>query len=371
MIEIALDSLSHNYEELQRRLGKGARIIPALKANAYGHGAGAVARCLEQFNPLSLSTGSLEDALVIRESGVDLPILLFGGALPQGLPLLLEHGFTPTICTLEEDEVVSRVAVRPTEVYVKVDAGLGRLGVPLREAVNFISQVAMLKNVVVQGVYTHLSFYDLAGKEWARERLAEFDALLDSLEAANISVPVTQAVSSAGLLTGLESRANTVCPGSLLYGVSPVAPDLADMSPFRPVLKAIKSRLIHVRGRVGVLPLGVADGYLPVSPDSGAYCLMNGCRIPIRGVSLEHMVLDLSEGTEAHIGDEVVLLGRSGDEEITVYDLARWHDMHPIHVLVALDRKIPYQYTGSRATPQPGPSVDNVPKPAGVLPSDE
>lgn len=360
-MEIDLGALAHNYRTLRSQLGPQPHIIPALKGNAYGHGAGPVARCLARFDVHSFSAGSLEDARAIRDAGVDLPIVMFGGALPEALPLLMEQGLTPTVYSLEAAGSVSRAAAKPTGVYVKVDAGLGRLGVPLHDALDFIRCVHALENLHVEGVYTHLSFYDLAGREWARERLAAFDALLDSLVRAGIEVPITQALASSALVAGLESRANAVCPGHLLYGVSPVASEVADIAPYRPILKSIKSRLIHVGplttpdagdnapARAGVLPLGLFDGYRPIAADSGACVLIAGARAPIKGPSLEHMVIDLSDFGDAHVGDEVVLLGKSGDEEITLSEVATWQGTLPYQILMAFDQRLPCHYVDDSA----------------------
>ena len=317
-MEFDLDALKHNYRTLRARIGPEPHIIAALKGNAYGHGAAQIACCLAQFDIHSLSTGSLEDAIAIRNAGVDLPILMFGGTLPEGMPVLLEHGLTPTVYDLAGAEVVSRAASAPTGVYVKVDAGLGRLGVALIDALEFIRRIMSLDNLRVEGVYTHVSFYDAPGMEWSRTRLAAFDVFLDSLQATGIDVPISQAIASSGLLAGLQSRANAVCPGHLLYGVSSVAPKVAEIAPYRPVLRAIKSRLIHVGllkagmrdagggrvpSRVGVIPLGLADGYRPVVGGAEAYTLIAGRRAPIKGVSLEHMTLDLSDFEDARVGD--------------------------------------------------------------------
>ena len=289
-MDIALDALTHNYAQLRARVGPDVRIIPALKANAYGHGIAEIARRLASRDVHSLATGSLEDALAIRAAGVNLPILLYGGMLPHGLPTLVEHGLTPTIYNLEGAEAVAHASSEPTAVYVKVDGGHGRLGVPLEDARRFISNVASFGRLEVAGVYTHLAYFDAAGKDWVRERLAAFDDLLESLEASGITVPVTQALSSSGIVGGLTSAANAVSPGSLLYGVTSVAPDLVDMSAYRPVLKRIRTRLIHVgpmtqRPWVGVVPLGLADGYRDVVRGQTAYALVDGQRAPVSAES--------------------------------------------------------------------------------------
>ena len=170
-----------------------------------------------------------------------------------------------------------------------------------------------------------------------------------SLGASGIEVPISQALASSAILAGLESRANAVSPGHLLYGISPVAAELAEIPAFKPVLKSIKSWLIHVHTphgsrRVGVIPLGFVDGYQPISQNSGARVLIAGHPIPIMGVSLEYMSLDLSDFDGAHVGDEVVLLGASGEEEITIDDLASWRGGLAYQVPMTFNRRLPCRY---------------------------
>ncbi len=272
-MEIDLGALTHNAERLREQLGPDTHIIAALKADAYGHGIGPVANCLARAGVHSIATGSFDDAQQVRASGVDLPILMFAGPIPAGMSRLLEHGLIPTVHDETSARAVSSAAQKPAKVYLKVDAGLGRLGVQTSNALDFIRFLRDLPNIELEGIYTHLTFKDTAGREWARGHLAEFDALLVAVEAAGIHVPITQALASASLLAGLSSRANAVCPGSLLYGISPVSKELSRFSGYRPVACAIKSRIIHIRppeagGRAGVIPLGLADGYRPPRPEA-------------------------------------------------------------------------------------------------------
>ncbi|MDP6708302.1 MAG: alanine racemase [Alphaproteobacteria bacterium] len=359
-MELDLDALAHNYRSLRASVGPEVKIIPALKANGYGHGVAQMARLLARFDVHALATGSFEDAKAIREAGIELPILMFGGALPEGMATLLALGLTPTVYDLAGAEAVSAAATEPSPVYVKVDAGLGRLGVALPDAFEFIKHLTGMANLVVEGVYTHLSFFDPEGREWSRRQLRAFDALLDELAAAGIEVPVTQALASSTLMAGLESHGNAVCPGHLLYGVPSVAPEVAPIAPYRPVLSAIRSRLIHAGplkagmrdagrnapGRVGVIPLGLADGCRAFLPDAPAAVLIDGRRAPVRGVSLEHMTLDLTDFEAAGVGDEVVVMGRSGDDEIGLGDIAAWQGTRQHHVLMAFDGRLPCRYLG-------------------------
>ena len=361
--EFDLAALRHNMRALRAISGPDIKYIAALKANAYGHGAAPVARALaDDGDTFALATGSFEDALAIRESGVDLPIMMFGGALPEAAPLLLAHGLMPTIYDLDGARAVSgagAAAGKTASVYIKVDAGLGRLGVPLPDALAYIREVQRLPGLRVEGVYTHLSFFTEAERDWARDRMLEFDRFLADLEAAGIDIPVTQALASSCMVAGLTSRGNAVCPGHLLYGVPSIAPSVADTSAFRPMLRSIRSRIIHagppkagMRGlpaadtpsRIGVIPLGLADGYRPAIPGRTASALVDGTRVPIRGVSLEHITLDLSQRPDAGVGDEVVLLGESGGESITLADLAEWQGTRLHLVLMAFDGRLPARY---------------------------
>lgn len=351
-MEIDLAALAHNVRVLRSSLAAGTRIIAALKGDAYGHGIAPVARCLADCGVESLATGNLHDASAIREAGVDLPILMFAGPLPEGIATLIDRNLTPTVHDWTSARAVTEAAKQPTGVYIKVDSGLGRLGVPLSAARDFIRQVSELDNVRVDGVYTHLSFHDKQDLDWARERYAAFDALLDGLDADGIDVPVTQALASSALMAGIESRANSVCPGSLLYGMSPIAKEIAVAGDYRPVVRAIKSRLIHVGepgdprkpARVGVVPLGLADGYQQVRPDAHACALLDGQRVPIQGVSLEYIVLDLSDFDTARVGDEVVLMGKSGSQQILLSDIAAWQGVALHAVMMSFEGRLPARY---------------------------
>ena len=366
--EFDLAALRHNMRALRAISGPDLKYIAALKANAYGHGAAAVARTLaDDGDTFALATGSFEDALAIRNAGVELPIMMFGGALPEATPLLLAHDLMPTVYDRDGARAASqagREAGKTASVYVKVDAGLGRLGVPLPDALEYLRELERLPNLRVEGVYTHLSFYDEAEREWARGRMRAFDGFLRDLETAGIEVPVTQALASSCMVAGLTSLGNAVCPGHLLYGVASVAPSVADTSAFRPVLRSIRSRIIHagppkagMRGlperetpsRIGVIPLGLADGYRPVAAGRTAFALVDGARAPVRGVSLEHITLDLSARPDAGVGDEVVLLGESGGESISLADLAEWQGTRLHHVLMAFDGRLPARYLDDEA----------------------
>ena len=193
-IECDAEILRANYREIARCVGAGIKIIPAIKADAYGFGAVETAAFFERLGAYALFTGNIAEAAAVRTSGVRLPVILFGAYLPTDMHLLLGQGLIPTIYDREFAEAASAAATAPVEVYIKVDAGLGRLGVPLTDAAEFIRWVSGLPNLRIGGIYTHLPFAGSDGIPWARKRLAEFDEFLATLAASGLAVPVSQAL---------------------------------------------------------------------------------------------------------------------------------------------------------------------------------
>lgn len=362
-MEIDLDALATNYDELIRQAGPGIKMIASLKANAYGHGAVETAKVLANRGVFALSTGSFRDAVAIREAGVTTPILMFGGNLPEAAAQYLEHDLIPTVYNMETAHAVSKVATTPAPIYIKVDAGMGRLGIEITDAEIFIREVSTLTNIKIEGIYTHLSFKDLKGQEWSRRGIAQFNRLNERLREGGFDIPVTQAVASANLMVGHMDGSNAICPGALLYGLNAVNPDLAQIEPFRPVLTAIKAQVIHVGTfpddpalkeggyhtarqsyRTGVVPLGLYDGYRKPQDGVSASVLINRKRRPVLGVSLEHLTFDLLGDEAVKVGDAVTVLGANGGDEITLAEMASWQGTGLNDLLMNFDGRLPRRY---------------------------
>ncbi|MGE0120979.1 MAG: alanine racemase [Dongiaceae bacterium] len=354
--DIDLTALAHNLA-LVRRLAGRRRLIASVKANAYGHGVVTIARELARLGVDILWTGSSDEALAIRAAGIDARILLFGGYLPGDIPVLLRHGLTPTIYDRAGAQAVSAAAAGPTPVYLKVDSGLGRLGVPVADAGELVAEIAALPRVVIEGIYTHLPFGDAAGRDEARMQAETFASLLRRLAAQGIDPPVTQVWASSGLLAQLPDACNAVCVGHLLYGLSPVSREVASAGELRPVMRAIKTRLIHVVHRsagaaqagayglrnarvTGVVPLGLGDGMRNAVAGQSMSMLVRGRRAPVLGVSLEHTTLDLTGIESAQVGDEAILVGRSDGLANSFRDLARWFGCGELEALMTFSGRL-------------------------------
>lgn len=380
-VEIDLDALEANLREVRKLIRADQKVIASVKADGYGHSAAPIAKTLADAGVFALATQAIGEAIAIREAGVDTPILMFSGPLPGGIGELLKYNLTPTVYDLPLARAVSDAASGPTTVYVKVDCGLARLGVSADAAVAFVLEVAKLPHLVVDGLYTHIPFADLDGREWARHQLTIFNELCHQLAVNGLEVPVTQALGSAGIVAQLDdSSCTAVLPGHILYGLPPVLPEVADCSAFRPVLRSIRTQLIQVRAEsdrdagfgggakfaagtvTGIVPIGLSNGYR--SAQSGKpVMLICGKRAPVLGVyqgtvpaasdddgslapksSLHYTMLDLSGVPDAAVGDEVLVAGTDGDECIGVADLALWQKANALEVLTSFVRHAPYRF---------------------------
>jgi alanine racemase len=356
--ELDFDALAHNLA-IARGLAGQRRLIASVKANAYGHGAVPVGRELARLGVETLWTGSIDEARAMRAAGIGARLLLFGGYLPVDIPELLQHGLTPTIYDHAGAEAVSAAASGPTAIYVKVDSGLGRLGVPLPEAEDLIRAIAALPKLVIEGIYTHLPFGSTAGRDWARARYDAFAALLARLAARGLKPAVTQVWASSGLLAEMPDVCNAVCVGHLLYGLSTVAADVAAASELQPVLTAIKTRLIHVAHHaagadiaigahhgmknarvIGVVPLGLGDGMRRAAPGQAMSLLVHGRRAPVIGVSLEHTTLDLTGIDSPQVGDEAIVVGASDGLANSVKDLAGWIGCDELEAVMTFSKRL-------------------------------
>ncbi len=363
-----LDALAANFQEVRRRVGPSQDIFVALKGNGYGHGAVPVALCLQDAGIAGFMTGSHEEALLLRENGVEKPVVMFAGALASGMAELIDAGLIPTVVDMAAAKAAAQAATpeAPARVYVKVDMGLGRIGVPSDGLERFLVRLSDVPALDVAGLYTHLPFADKAGHEWASGRFAAFDEMLERLGELGLLPPVTQAGASSSIAVGLADKASSVCVGHLLFGLSPFAdPSVADISAYKPVTSEIGSKLIQVTAhhqghdiaianmyalrhgkRIGVAPIGAAHGIQRPALGSDPMALVRGRRVPIVAVSLEHLTVDLDAIDEAEAGDTILLLGSDGKASIGLEEFSGWAGLSCLDAVLAVSQRLSPQYRG-------------------------
>jgi len=342
--EIDLDAVAHNARELKRQAGERAELIAVVKANAYGHGAVAVARAALEAAASRLAVVRTLEGVQLRRAGIEAPILLMGYTLPAEAETIVRWRLTPTVNTWEQAQALSAAAMARglrLPVHIKADTGMGRFGLLPEEVVDFAQALVQLPGLQLEGFYTHFSVADVADKSYTRHQFSIYRQLLARLEEASISIPLRHVCNSAATLDLPEMTLDGVRCGIALYGLRP-SEEVEPAIPLRPVM-SLKSRVARVRTlpagssisygrtytttrptRVALVPVGYGDGYHRLLSNRGAV-LIRGQRVPIVGrVCMDQFVVDVSEVPETQQDDEVVLIGRQGEAEITAEEVARW-----------------------------------------------
>jgi alanine racemase len=325
---------------------------------------------LESLGVEGLATANVDEAVAIRRAGATLPILLYGAQLPAGNRYLLHHDLTPTVYSLESLRAIEALAAeagRTVNVHIKVDAGMGRLGVRLDETAAFVRQVMSTPGVRLEGVYTHIPFSDEVGEAWSRRRLLAFTDMIGAVEREHqMSIDFVQAAASSVLAQGLPDSLNTISPGHMTFGLHPIAGANAEDAGYRKALTGLRAAVIQIGDRrkgddlpgtgpggiaadatVGVILFGMDNGYRQGPAGAHAYMLCRGRRCPALSVSAEYTVLDLTDVPGASVGDLVTVIGRDGDEDIAVETVAQ-HLGAPsaAYWMVGL-KSVPIRYSGA------------------------
>ncbi len=341
-LEIDLNAIAHNIRRAQEIVGPGVGILAVLKADGYGHGAVIVGRTALNNGARILGVACLAEAVALRRAGLDAPILILGYTPAWHAREALLHRVTATVFDLDSARAFSRAAVelhQTARLHVKVDTGMGRLGLLPDEVLPFMRALRDLPGVEVEGIFTHFSVADAADKGYTYRQLAVFRAVLDALEAEGLRPPLVHAANSAALLTVPESRFNLVRLGIALYGLAPSAE--TPLPPgFRPAL-SWKTQIAQVKTlppgsyvsygntyrtqgeeRIAVIPVGYADGFRR-APAHWGEVLVRGRRAKIVGrVCMDQTMINVTHIPGVRQGDEVVLIGAQGDDRITVEEVA-------------------------------------------------
>ena len=363
--EIDLDALEHNYNAARRKTGPGVRYLGVVKADAYGHGAVQVSRKLEQLGADYLAVSSLDEARELRHGGISMPILILGHTPPEMVPQLIAYHITQAVSARAKAEEYSAEAVGcggTLRVHIMVDTGMSRLGFLVRGehfegGVEAIAASCALPGLDAEGIFTHFAVSDMDGGEYeayTREQFDVFTRVLDALAARGCTFRIRHCANSGALTRYPETYLDMVRPGIALYGVGDDAARLG----LRPVM-SLKSSISTIkyfdpnttisygrtfrtgeRSRIGVLPIGYADGFFRGLSNRMAVQTAYG-PAPLRGrICMDMCMIDLTKLPEVKVGDTVEIFGQTQ----SVDSLAALLDTIPYELTCAVSKRVPRLY---------------------------
>ncbi len=368
-VEIDLDAIANNFIKLREMVDKDVMIMPAVKSNAYGHGILESARILEECGADVLGIGSVEEGIKIRQHGVKMPLLVFASnTIEEVADVYVKWDLTPTIMYAFQGKAISDAAIAAGKddfpVFIKVECGRGRLGQNVEEAVPMIEEVYNMPNVKLAGIYTHLcdtKWKDQSDNAYTLWQNGRFSKMINELESKGIVAPFVQIANTAASIALPEIRHQGICPGRAIWGYSPLDPR-EEHPKLQQAMIAWKSRVIITKDviggkfgegfknvildkplHIGIMPCGLNDGV--DHKNSAGSVLIRGKRVKVgSSESLEHTILDLSDAPEVELGDEVVIFGKQGDQEITYKEVSKLWDRNLSEWLTTIDFNIPRVY---------------------------
>jgi alanine racemase len=342
-VEVNLDAIAQNVGNIKKLIGEKKELMAVVKGNAYGHDVLEVVSVVLNNGTTRLAVARLEEGIFLRKAGITVPILVLGLTLKQQAELLVSYNITPTVSEYEMIEKLSESAFKKdkkVKVHLKVDTGMGRIGIFPYDILRFIKKIRALKNVEIEGIFTHFSVADEKDKTYTEKQFRKYMEVLTVLEKEGIGTSVKHVCNSATLLDLPHMWLDLVRSGISVYG----------LYPSREVQKTVKlipahtfkTRIVFLKelpagepisyGRtyttkkkrtvVASLPVGYADGYNRLLSNQGEV-LVRGKRFPVIGrICMDQTMIDVTDLPQVEVGDEVVLWGRQGQEEITVEEIA-------------------------------------------------
>jgi len=341
--EIDLEAVRQNVRSFKRHVGAAVQIYAVVKANAYGHGAVPVAKAALEAGAARLAVHRLTEGIELRQAGLTAPILVMGYTPPAGAQTMVEWDLTPSCITTEFAQALSTQAAaqgKTIPLHVKVDTGMSRYGLFPAEVMPFLTAIAKLPAVSIEGLFTHFATADASDQTWVRQQITTFDQVIASIQASGMDIPIIHAANSATTMKLPQAHYNAVRPGISMYGMNPSSEwePVFDLHPAL-TLKSTVSRVRELPTGAGVsygrtfvtsrpttaalVPVGYGDGYHRILTNKGVV-LVRGKRAPIIGrVCMDQFVVDVTGIPGVQQDDEVVLVGRQGDERISAEEIGR------------------------------------------------
>ena len=363
---IDLDAIAYNMTNIKSKVGKETGIIGIIKADAYGHGSVEISKVILENGADWLAVAVVDEGINRRKNGIAAPILLLGYTPELRLEDVVNNGFIQTVYTYETAKKLSDVAVRlgkTAVIHIKIDTGMGRIGYQVNEAsADEIVKISELPNIEVNGMFTHFSTADEKDKNYTLNQYKKFVQMDALLRERGLEIPIKHAANSAAIMDFDNMMFNMVRPGIILYGAYPSEEVDKDNLSIKPAM-SVKTHVSYVKevnegdyisyGRkyqavgkriIATIPVGYADGFIRAYSNGGKV-LIKGEYAPIVGrICMDQFMVDVTDIKDVQINDEVVLIGKQGNKEITVDFIASILDTINYEVFCTLSKRVPRQY---------------------------
>ena len=359
---VNLSAIAYNVDQIRRRVGRKTDIMAVVKADGYGHGSVEVSSTALKSGANCLGVAVPEEGEELRKAGVDVPITVLGLIQPEEAYRVVDFNLEQTLCSLEVAEALNQIASNKgttVNVHLKIETGMGRVGVPPGDALAFVRRMGRFKNLNLKGIFSHFSCADEVDKTFARKQVEVFVVVVREIEASGIRIPKRHMANSAAILDLPESYFDLVRPGIMIYGLYPSA-EVSHSIELKPAMtfttkvtfvKRVPSGSPISYGRtfttqketlVATLPVGYADGYSRLLSGRGEV-LIKGCRVPLIGrICMDMCMIDVSGVENVQLGDEVILFG----EGLPVDEVAEKLGTINYEVVCAVGKRVPRVYIG-------------------------
>lgn len=357
--EIDLGAIKNNINVIRRRLANASKILVVIKANAYGHGLKEISHTVLETGVEWLGVTSIAEALTLRKLHPDARIVILSAGMHGHSKLIAKHNLTPILCSRQMADLLNEAGQeldKKIKVHIKVDTGMGRLGVWHENALEFIKYVSALPYVQIEGICTHFASVSSSSidMEFTNQQLENFTNVIESAARHGIYIPIRHIANSGAILLVEGAYMDLVRTGISVYGLLPSA-DFYSELPLRPAL-SLKSRIAYMKDisagrtvsygrtftasdktRIATIPIGYSNGYCRSLSNKGRV-LVRGKRAPVIGiVTMDQIMVDVGHIPGACVGDEVVLIGEQGDEKITATEVAKWAGTISYEILCKLN----------------------------------
>ena len=355
------EALRSNLRQIRDKVGSRVKILCMVKANGYGHGATEISPTLARAGADAFGVATLEEAVQLREAGIQAPLIVLAGVFPAQLDTFVEYKLTPVVHDLISLKALDRESSRrqvQLKVHLKVDTGMGRLGFLAAEADQWIAAIKEAESLHIQGVFSHFSHAESVQGDYTQKQLEIFKRVLGQLRSAGVIPDLVHLANSAATITLPAAYFDMVRPGLMLYGVYP-SPNMKEQINLKPVL-SWKTKILQLKNvpsgtsvsygqtyvteresLIATLPIGYADGYPRFLSNRGE-ALVRGQRARIAGrVCMDLTMIDVTDIRNVRQGDEVVLLGRQGGAEISADEIAAWANTISYEILTSIGTRVP------------------------------